>query len=341
VGLPAGGEVTLTGGATGVGGRLRTHQRAQLLLRRGQLGLQGRLLRGQLGGLLPGGHLRGLGDLQGRRRLLLQHRHLHQGGAGDLVGLRSLCLQDGDLAEDVGPVGTRGLEQRGALDQLAEVGGGDEGGGTGVGAALHVAAASERHDVAPGDAEVGGRLRGGGLRRGGLLLRGLDGGLRGLVLVEGDRRGGVGGVDGLLCGGQLRREVADPGRDGVGRGLRGGDLGVTGPAGGRLCDGGGQPDDDGDGERRPGDPGRRAQEPASRTAVHASKIDRMRPRVDRVSPHGDRRHGRVTAEAAGGDAQLIFRSESAQKASRSLNFWILPVAVRASSSRNSTRLGAL
>ena len=39
--------------------------------------------------------------------------------------------------------------------------------------------------------------------------------------------------------------------------------------------------------------------------------------------------------------QLICRSESFQNDSRSLNFWIFPVAVRASSSRNSTRLGSL
>jgi hypothetical protein len=39
--------------------------------------------------------------------------------------------------------------------------------------------------------------------------------------------------------------------------------------------------------------------------------------------------------------QFTWRSESFQNDSRSLNFWILPVAVRASSSRNSIRLGIL
>lgn len=39
--------------------------------------------------------------------------------------------------------------------------------------------------------------------------------------------------------------------------------------------------------------------------------------------------------------QLTCRDRSFQNGSRSLNFWILPVAVRGSSSRNSTRFGHL
>ena len=90
------------------------------------------------------------------------------------------------------------------------------------------------------------------------------------------------------------------------------------------------------------------------------KIDGNGDGVEGVSPLGVRRHARVTAPgeqrfgplqgpapsgARGGEEGVLFqftwRSESFQKDSRSLNFWILPVAVRASSSRNSTRFGIL
>ena len=39
--------------------------------------------------------------------------------------------------------------------------------------------------------------------------------------------------------------------------------------------------------------------------------------------------------------QLTWRSRPSQYGARSLNFWSLPVAVRASSSRNSTLVGHL
>jgi hypothetical protein len=72
------------------------------------------------------------------------------------------------------------------------------------------------------------------VRRGvGLLLRHQVGGLGGLVLVECDQRVGAGGVDGVLCRAELPVQLVDPLRHGVGGGLRGGDLAVTGaPRGG-------------------------------------------------------------------------------------------------------------
>lgn len=122
------------------------------------------------------------------------------------------------------------LQQRGTLGQLAGVGGGDQRSRAGEGAALHVAATGERHHLRTGHAEVGGGPRGGGRRGVGLPLGSEVGGLGGLVLVERDEGGGPGVVDGVLRGHQLTGQLADAFLHGVGPGLRGGDLGVAGPA---------------------------------------------------------------------------------------------------------------
>jgi hypothetical protein len=68
----------------------------------------------------------------------------------------------------------------------------------------------------------------------------------------------------------------------------------------------------------------------ARQGTAGFEIDRSGERVERASPRGVREH-----------LQWTWRSESAQNDSRSLNFWIFPVAVRANSSRNSIRFGIL
>jgi hypothetical protein len=126
-------------------------------------------------------------------------------------------------------VAARRLEQGGPLDQLAGVTGGHQSGRTGVGAALHVAAAREGDDIAASHAEVSRRLGGRGRGDGGLLLRDLVGALHGLVLVQGEDRPRPGGVHRPLRGGELVAELPDLALDGLGRPLRRVDLGVARP----------------------------------------------------------------------------------------------------------------
>ena len=151
--------------------------------------------------------------------------------------------------------------------------------GTGVGAALHVAAAGEGDDLVPGDAEVGGGLRGGGRRGVGALLGGLVGGLRGLVLVERDRRGGVRGVDVGL--GRVSWPASCPIRSATASAAASAAaiwllLGAAAATGRR------QPDREGDGDRRPRQ--RRASSArAPGTAVHVPTSSAVRPRGARRS----------------------------------------------------------
>ena len=212
------------GGGDPAGGLLGTDEAAQVALRRRQFGLEGLLLLGDGGRLLAGRDLGGLGHLELGGGVGLQLVGLGDRGAGDDIGTGGGRLDDGDLVEDVGTVGAGRLEQRGPLDQLGRVGGGEQRGGLGEGAALHVAVAGEVDDLLAGHGQRGGGL--GGLGRGdvGPLARGLVGGLGGLVVVERDRRGGVRGVDGGLRGGEGAVDLRDAGGERVGGGLGLGDA---------------------------------------------------------------------------------------------------------------------
>jgi hypothetical protein len=142
-----------------------------------------------------------------------------------------------------------------------------------------------------GHAEIGGRLVGGG--RGGdrPAVRRLIGLLGGLVVVEGERRGGVRVGHRALGGGEPAREGGDPGGDGVS-----GRAGLGDPlvAGRRAGGAGGQPDGHQGGDRRPHEPPRER----ANTGVHVAGIDAGAASIEGASPHGVRRHARVTAEAS-------------------------------------------
>ena len=74
----------------------------------------------EVGGLRAGGDLARRSRRRARRcACSLSVPAVGQGRAGDLLGRGGLLLEHGDPVDDVGPVGTGGLEQRGALDQLA------------------------------------------------------------------------------------------------------------------------------------------------------------------------------------------------------------------------------
>ena len=118
------------------------------------------------------------------------------------------CCRTVTCVDDVGPVPTGRLEQRGALDHLARsrptV---SSACGARVGAALHVAAAGEgdgpRSRATPRSAAACAEAAAARVR---LLLGRLVGGLLGLEVVERERRLAVRGVDGGLRALELGRQ---------------------------------------------------------------------------------------------------------------------------------------
>jgi hypothetical protein len=221
-------------------------------------------LLGECGGLRAGGELLRLRTGEGPGGLGLQRLRLHRRGGGLLAGGGGLLLQDGQRGDDVDPVDTGRLQQRGALQQLGGTVAAHERGGAGGGGALHVAVTGEGGDVAAAGGQVGVGLHGGG--RGGVGGRagGLVGRLGLLVVLQRDLRGLARGGGGGLGLGQLRAEHADLRGRGVAGGLGRGDLGVAGRRGG---DARGQPGDDEAGEDRPGRP----RTPVARRAMSSAR----------------------------------------------------------------------
>ena len=161
-------------------------------------------------------------------------------------GVGGLPLDDGDLGQDVGPPAAGGVEERGPLEHLRRVGGGEQRLQARRGGAGHVAAPGEGGDVRARGSQVHLRLlgRGPGVVRGGLhapVAR-----QRSLVPAPGGRGLGVGSLHRRPGGAQLGQGLTDL-RSGVIGGLL---SGVDLRGGGRRGRGrAGEPgEDDGRGE---------------------------------------------------------------------------------------------
>ena len=237
---------------------------------------------------------------------------------------------------------------------------GEQGARAGAGAALHVACGGRRRRGRRGPRRAAAVARGGLPAAASACARAASAASSVAWYWSSARSACSRALSTPACAGPASAvELTDPGGDGVGLRLGAGDLAVAGCAGGRLRDAGHEADQEGSGDGRAAGAQRsavprRAGLAVRGTAVHVatssdfSTTGTRRGAVERaIGRSDDVVEGRLTPKGGTprpGEApvrQFTWRSEPSQNDSRSLNFWILPVAVRASSSRNSTRLGIL